>query len=354
MRAAVLEEFGEPLVVQEVENPRPSPDGVVVSVDACGVCRSDWHGWQGHWGWLGSLPEPGQIFGHEATGTVVEVGPEVDGLSEGQPVAVSYNYSDGTCRHCRRGHSNNCENRALMGFSAETQGAFAEEVAVPNADLNVIPRPDGVDALDVAALGCRYMVAFHSLVDRADLYPGDWVAVHGCGGVGLSAVQIADALGANVVAVDIREDKLAFARELGAQESVNASETDDVPGAIRERTGGGGADVSVEALGIAETTENSVRCLDTLGQHVQIGLTTDGERGRIELPTDEMVKKEVEFHGSSGIPHVEYDDVFRMVERGTLDPSAIVSRTISLEDVPDALASMSDYDTLGVSVVTAF
>ena len=353
MRAAVLREYGEPLSIEDVAYPEPDPDGVVVETEACGICRSDWHAWQGDWDWIGAKPPTGQILGHEPAGTVAAVGEDVERLREGDSVAVPFNLSDGTCPECRTGHSNVCENLLPLGFAEAAQGAFAEAVHVPAADQNAVTLPDGVSPVAMAGLGCRFVTAFHALVHRADVDAGDWVAVHGCGGVGLSAVHIASAIGANVVAVDLADEKLAKAAELGADATVDATDTDDVPRSIAGITGGG-AHVSVDALGIAETCRNSVSSLRRRGQHLQIGLTTKEERGSVELPTDAMVMKEVDFLGSFGMQPPRYDEIFRMVEAGTLDPSAVVSETVTLDDVPDRLAAMSDYETMGIPVVDEF
>jgi len=202
-------------------------------------------------------------------------------------------------------------------------------------------------------LGCRFMTAFHAVAHRADLGPGDWVAVHGCGGLGLSAVHVADALGARVVAVDLDDAAFERATNLGASATVNASAVDDVVAAIVERTDGGAA-VSIDALGIAETCLNSVRCLRPRGQHVQLGLTTDAERGAVSLPTDYMTRHEIEFIGSRGMPVSRYEELFHLVESGKVDPGKLVTREVSLEAVSDRLAAMSDYDTTGMEVVTRF
>ncbi len=353
MRAAVLENHGEPLEITEVANPEPGPDGAIIELEACGICRSDWHGWQGDWDWLGIKPQPGQILGHEPAGHVAAVGEGVEHLREGDHVALPFNIGDGSCGHCRNGHSNVCESVAPLGFVESLQGAYAEEVHAPNADHNVVKLPDGVSSVDMAGLGCRFMTSFHALAHRADLAAGDWVAVHGCGGIGLSAVHIADALGANVVAVDLVEEKLDKAESLGAVERVHAGETDDVPGAVQAVTGGG-ADISVDALGIAETCQNSVLSLGTHGQHLQIGLTTQDEEGMVALPTDAMVMKEIEFIGSLGMPPNRYDEIFRMVSTGKLDPSAVVSKTVDLEDVNDELEAMTDFGTVGIPVIDSF
>lgn len=347
MQAIVLDEHGAPLRVREVEEPTAASHGVVVSVEACGICRSDWHAWRGHGEWVDDVPPAGQILGHEPAGRVVEVGESVERIERGDRVAVPFSLGEGRCPQCRNGHGNVCEDGIALGFEPAGQGAFADQVAVPYADYNLTVLPEGVSARAMAALGCRYMTAYHALAHRADLTPGDAVAVHGCGGVGLSAIQIARALGATVVAVDVREEALEKARELGAHETVNGEGR--VVEEIRELTGGG-ASISIDALGIAQTCRNSVACLARRGQHLQLGLTTDDERGEIPLPTDAMVGREIDFLGARGMPPTRYDELLRFVESGAIDPGALVTNVVPLEAVPDRIAAMGEFDAVGIEV----
>jgi alcohol dehydrogenase len=354
MRAAVLEEHGEPLAVRDVDYPEPRPDQVVVETEACGICRSDWHAWQGDWAWFGIHTSPGQIPGHEPAGVVAEVGDDVETLSAGDRVTVPFHLGDGTCPQCRSGHANVCETSVPLGFIQSAPGAYAEAFPVREADFNCVPLPDEVGFVEMAGLGCRFMTAYHGLVDRADLRPGDAVAIHGCGGVGLSAVHIAHALGANPIAVDLRDEKLERARELGADATVDASEVDDVPNEVRAVNGGDGTDVAIDALGIAETCQNAVASLGKRGTHVQIGLTTAEEAGSISLPVDVVTLQELDFHGSYGMPLVQYEELFRLISQGTLQPQKVVGETLSLDEAPGVLASMDEYATVGIPVIDEF
>ena len=364
MHAAVLEAYGEPLEIRERDPPEPDPDGVVIEVDACGICRSDWHAWMGHGEWADDRVPLGQILGHEPAGRVVDVGSRVATLSVGDRVTVPFNLGDGTCLQCLNGHGNVCADGTALGFEADAPGAFAQRMAVPNADYNAISLPSSVSAESIAALGCRYATAFHALAHRATIGGGDRVAVHGCGGLGLAAVQIAAALGAIVVAVDVREEPLTMAKTLGAVEIVDASDVDDVPATIADRFGepsngsrpgpGGVVDISIDALGRAETCRNSIRSLRPRGTHVQLGLTTEAERGEVALPVDAITRWDVSVLGSRGMPPTRYDELLGMIESGALDPEALVTNRVSLADVSDRLAAMTAYETSGVEVVTSF
>jgi D-arabinose 1-dehydrogenase-like Zn-dependent alcohol dehydrogenase len=351
MKAAVITEFNKPLKLMDVSDPRiENPTDIIIKVKANGICRSDWHAWAGDWEWIGLKPELPRIPGHEFAGVVEEVGKDVRRFKKGDRVVVCFHNGCGYCEFCMNGHHNVCTSMAIFGFHMD--GAYAQYVRIPNADVNVTPLPDNVDFITAAGMGCRFMTAFHGVVDQLKVAPGEWFAVHGCGGVGLSAVQIGTALGANVIAVDIDDKKLEMAKKLGAVHTVNAK-TSNAPEEIIELTKGG-AHASVDALGIAATCRNSIFGLRTRGRHLQLGLTTQNEKGEISIPTDLIVAKEISFVGSIGMQPPRYPAMLNMVVTGKLNPRALVSRTVSLEEAGEVLMGMTDYATLGSVVIDTF
>jgi len=263
---------------------------------------------------------------------------------------VPFSMGDGTCEWCRSGHHNICD--ALLTPGVVSWGGYARRAAVPFADVNLVALPAAVGFVEAASMGCRYMTSFHGVVDQARVEAGEWVAVHGCGGVGLSAVQIATALGANVVAVDVAEEKLAVAKELGAVATVNAAAT-DAAAAVVDVTKGG-AHVSIDALGIRTTCRNSIHSLRKRGRHLQIGLTSSEDKGEVALPIDVIVLKEVTIIGSLGMQAPRFGAMLRMVESGKLAPGKLVHRKIPLEDAGDVLASMDRFATVGVTVIDRY
>ncbi|WP_353948331.1 zinc-dependent alcohol dehydrogenase family protein [Sporolactobacillus sp. Y61] len=348
MKAAVLTAFKKPLSLEKVPDPELTSDGVIVKLKATGVCRSDWHGWMGEWtGFIAPLPH---ILGHEMSGYVEEVGKDVHNFKKGDRVIVPFTQGDGTCPHCLAGHSNVCDHQIMPGFTYN--GGFAEYVRIPKADYNLVALPEGVDFTDASAMGCRYMTAFHGVTTRGKVRGGEWVVVYGAGGVGLSAIQIATAYGANVIAVDIDDKKLKFAKKLGAVATIN-SKKEKAPEAVMELTKGG-ADVSVDALGIQETMLNAIRSLNKKGRHVQIGMTSFKNEGMLNIPLNEIVDREIQFSGSFGMPISEYPRMLQMVEKQRLHPGKLVTAKISLGNVDTVFNDMSKYAGIGVSVVTDF
>ena len=350
MRAAVMEGVGEPLVVRELPDPECEAHGAIVGVQANGVCRSDWHGWIGDWGWIGLEFEFPHVLGHEFCGVVEEVGSEVKRFKQGDRVIVPFSQGEGSCELCLTGHSNICQHGSFPGFSY--WGGFGSMTAVPHADVNLVAMPDTMSFVDGAGLGCRYMTAFHGIVDQARVRPGEWVAVHGCGGIGLSAVQIATALGANVIGIDIDPAKLEFAKQLGAAETVLAGNTDPAE-AVHEITKGG-AHVSVDGLGIKATCQASIASLRPRGRHLQIGQTGADEQGEIAVPIDVMIAGELVMIASQGMPAVGYGAMLNMIATGKLDPGKLVTRTLPLEETGTVLASMGDFATIGIPVISSY
>jgi len=334
--------FTEPLQVEDVPDPEPPADGVVVEVRATGVCRSDWHGWMGHDPAI-ALPH---VPGHELAGVVAATGPEVRAFAPGDRVTVPFCCGCGRCDPCRHGHTQLCDRDFQPGFTA--WGSFAELVALPRADLNLVRLPEALGFVEAAALGCRFMTAFAAVTEHGRVGAGDWVAVHGCGGVGLSALMIASALGASVIAVDVDEETLALARSLGAAHTVDARDGDPAA-AIAELTGGG-AHVSLDALGSAATCAGSVRSLRKRGRHVQVGLMLEGDRDAA-IPMDRVISHELELRGVHGMAVGRYDALLRLVTSGAVDPGRLIGRTIALEDAGAELAAMGEFAQRGVSVI---
>jgi len=303
MQAVVLlESFQEPLTVQDVDRPEPDPDGAVAEVIGCGVCRSDWHCWQGDWDWFGYRPDPPHVLGHEPTGRIVATGEDVESIEEGTKRSPSRSTSPVAAAICRNGRENICENHIGLGFMNQAPGAFAEEVHIPNADINAVPLPDSIDAEAAAGCGCRFMTSFHAMAHRAPVSAGDDVVIHGCGGIGLSAVHIANALGGNVIGVDLMDEKLDKAEELGAVDTVNALGRSTMPRPKSTISPTVARTFRPMRWVLQTTCRNAVNSLRKGGTHVQIGLTTSEEEGMVSLPTDEIVAKEIEFKGITRPP----------------------------------------------------
>ncbi len=346
MRAIVYEQFGHPPSVRSVPDPTPSPYGVVVKVEATGLCRSDWHGWMGH--------DPDIVLphvpGHELAGTVSALGSQVTGWRIGDRVTAPFVCGCGRCFECHSGNHQVCEKQFQPGFTA--WGSFAQYVALEFADTNLVRLPDDLDFATAAGLGCRFVTAFRAIVDQARVQPGEWVAVHGCGGVGLSAIMIATAMGANVVAVDLTAEKLDFARQMGAVAAVNASEVQSVVKAVKSLTNGG-AHVSIDALGHPVTCFNSISNLRRRGRHVQVGLML-GDHAQAKVPMSKIIAFELQILGSHGMQAFRYKAMMDMIAAGKLMPHKLVGKRISLDETPAALMAMDRFEATGISVITSF
>ena len=345
MKALVYEVFQGPLGIQNVKDPEPAPDGVVIKVTATGLCRSDWHGWIGHDPDI-ELPH---IPGHELAGTIAAIGKNVRNVQLGDRVTVPFVCGCGRCYQCNSGNHQVCDIQSQPGFTH--WGSFAEYVAVDYADTNLVKIPQEISDNTAATLGCRFITAFRAVVDQGKTSGGQYVAVHGCGGVGLSAIMIAKALGGQVIAVDIQEDTLAFAKALGATHTINPTQQDAVA-TIKELTKGG-AHVSLDALGSQETCFNSIANLRKRGKHIQVGLMT-GDHKHPKIPMDRVLADELEIIGSHGMQAFRYSEMLTMIKQGKLKPERLIARTISLEEAATALPEMNNFRNTGVQVIDTF
>ena len=345
MRAVVFDAYGGPLTLRDVPEPDCPADAVVLDVHATGVCRSDWHAWRGHD--PVALPH---VPGHEFAGVVARVGADVRAWQAGDRVTAPFVCGCGVCGCCRAGDPQVCPDQTQPGFTHH--GSFADQVVVRAADFNLVRLPDGMEFVAAAGLGCRFATAYRALTAHGRPAPGEWLAVHGCGGVGLSAVLLGSTLGAQVVAVDVSSEALALAKERGATEVLGTAQDRD-PAAVAARVHevtGGGAHVSVDALGSPSTAVASVLSLRPRGRHVQVGLLL-GEAATPPLPMDRVLAWELSLHGSHGIAAHEYPSMLDLVERTGLDPASLVGRVVGLDEAGAALAAMDGSTPAGMTVV---
>jgi alcohol dehydrogenase len=329
MKAVLYDDFGKLPQVVSLPDPTPTPDGVVVRVEASGVCRSDWHGWMGH----DADITPPHVPGHELAGVIEAVGANVRRWQPGDRVTVPFVAGCGACAECGSGNQQVCPNLFQPGFTA--WGSFAQYVALSYADTNLVRVPDAVGFAAAASLGCRFATSFRAVVDQGRVKPGEWLVVHGCGGIGLSCIAIARALGARVIAVDVQEDKLASARQLGAEVALLGDDENALLQAIAEFTGGG-AHVSIDALGHRSTCRNSILSLRRRGRHVQVGLLL-GDEADPPLPMSRVIGWELELLGSHGMQAHRYGDMLALILSKRVDPEKLVSRRIPLSEAPAAL-----------------
>jgi alcohol dehydrogenase len=344
MHAVLYDQFRGPIRIGRVGNPAPPGDGVLIAVRATGICRSDWHGWQGHDPDIKTLPH---VPGHEFAGEVVELGRDVRNWRPGDRVTMPFVDGCGDCPECNAGAAQVCDRQFQPGFTA--WGSFAEAVAVRYADFNLVRLPDELDFVTAASLGCRIATAYRAVALQGRAASGDWVAIHGSGGLGLSAVMISAALGARPIAIDIHDEALKLAEQFGAVHTINSRNVANVADAIHDLTGRG-ADVSVDALGSAETAANSLRSLRKRGRHVQVGLLV-GEDAQPRLPMELVIGRELELYGSHGLAAADYSGLLGLVQSGKLDPRKLVRRVIPLREAPKALEELGSFGQPGISVI---
>jgi len=323
MRALLLSEYKK-LSVVDMPTPEIGDEDVLVRVRACGICGSDIHGYDGSTG----RRIPPLVMGHEAAGVIELAGRRVEGFKAGDRVTFDSTVSCGTCGFCRSGQINLCDNRTVLGVSCgdyRRHGAFAEYVSVPARILYKLP-----DSLpfERAALIEAVSIAVHA-VSRHVPKPDDTAVVVGSGMIGVLVIQVLKDKGCrNIVAVDVDNDKLALARRMGAGRTLNAKEV-DVPAAVRELTGGRGADASFEVVGHTETVLTAIRSLRKGGTVVLIGNLSP----KVELPLQEVVSREISVLGSCASSG-EIPECIDLLARGAINVDPLVSLRAPLEDAP--------------------
>lgn len=344
MRAVLYDKFGGPLRVERVDDPSPHADGAVMRVEATGLCRSDWHGWQGHDGDIQQLPH---VPGHELAGVVEAVGSATTRVQVGDRVTMPFVAGCGKCLLCQQGNQQVCDHQFQPGFTA--WGSFAEYVAVRYADENLVKLPESIDDVTAAGLGCRVATAYRAVKSQGRGRAGQWLAVFGCGGVGLSAVMIGRALDLRVIAIDVGPGPLELAKNFGAEHTLLADQSIDLPSAIRELTGGG-SHISLDAVGNRHAARDAILSLRKRGRHVQVGLLA-GSDADPPLPMGRVIGWELEIVGSHGLQAHAYPEMLELVTTGKLPIERLTGKTISLEETPGALCSMVDEPMAGMTIV---
>ncbi len=346
MRAVVYSEFKSRPEIAQLPDPEPQPDGVVIEVKATGICLSDWHGWMGH--------DPDIVLphvpGHELAGVVAATGGKVQNWQVGERVTLPFVGGCGKCGQCRSGNQQVCDHQFQPGFTH--WGSFAEYVAIDYAEVNLVKLPESIDFETAASLGCRFATAFRAIVAQGRVAPDEWVAVYGCGGVGLSVVMIAVALGARVIAIDISDQALELAKTFGAEKTINASGGNDVVEQVRDASGGGVA-VSIDALGNPVTCHQSISSLQKRGRHIQVGLITDPD-GNAAVPMAKVIANELEIFGSHGMQAHRYAEMLDMIEQGRLIPQQLIQRRVDLQQSIDILTEMNRFSSAGISIINNF
>jgi 6-hydroxycyclohex-1-ene-1-carbonyl-CoA dehydrogenase len=338
VKAAVFYGPERPLSVEEVPTPTAGVGQALIRVAGCGVCHTDLH-YIDHG--TPTFKTPPLILGHEISGTVEAVGENVDNLAAGDPVLIAAVTSCGTCQACREGRENICARGEMLGNNID--GGFAEYVLAPAKDVFVLP-PE-VPLVEGSIIADAITTPFHAVVNRGAVRPGQAVVVVGCGGVGLNVVQIASAFGARVVAVDLSEEKRAWAERLGAVAVVDPGAVDRIDKVLRKLTGGG-ADVSFEVVGRAATQELALGCLKTGGRAVFVGYSPE----KMALNAGRVMFRELEIVGSLGCRPVDYLPAIEMVRQGRVKLTELVTHRFTLDDINQALDTLRSGTSIRVVV----
>jgi 6-hydroxycyclohex-1-ene-1-carbonyl-CoA dehydrogenase len=332
MKAAVFYRPNEPLRIEEYPSPVTGPHDVLIKIAACGVCHTDLH-YIDHG--VPTFKKPPLILGHEPSGIVTQVGSEVKTFREGDRVLLPAVLTCGTCEFCRTGRENICSTMTMFGNNVD--GAYAEYVAAPAKDVFHLPKEIPLDEGSIIADAIS--TPYHAVKNRAELRGGDSVVVFGCGGVGINVVQVAAALGGIVIAVDISDRKLEWARRLGASYTVNSNAVENIGKEIKKLTGGG-ADIALEAIGKARTIEAAFGTLRKGGRLVVVGFSTE----EIKLSAAKIMYFEMEIRGSLGCRPVDYPRLIELCRIGKIKVAELVTHKFPLERVNDAFGLLRTHD----------
>jgi 6-hydroxycyclohex-1-ene-1-carbonyl-CoA dehydrogenase len=329
MKAAVFRGPGGSLEVTEVPTPAPRAGEALIRVAACGVCHTDLH-YLDHG--TPTFKPPPLILGHEIAGVVAGLGAGVSHLREGDRVLLPAVLTCGHCTFCRSGRENICERSQMIGNNLD--GGYAEYVVVPAKDVYHLPAE--VPLVEGAIIADAITTPFHAVVRRGRVVPGDWVVVFGCGGVGLNVVQIASAVGARVIAVDLADTKLEWARRLGAEAIVNPAQVERLDKELRRLTGGAGADVAFEVIGKPATQQEAFASLRTGGRLVLVGYSAEN----VALNAGRIMYRELEVLGSLGCRPVDYPRVIELVRQQRIKVTELVTHRFKLEEINLALDTL--------------
>lgn len=329
MKAAIFEGGGKPLVIKDIATPIPKKGEVLVKVSACGVCHTDLH-YLDHG--VKTAKMPPLVLGHEASGTVIGLNGEV-GLREKDRVVIPAVLTCGYCRLCRLGRENICENMKMLGNHID--GAFAEFVAVPAKDC--VKLPGEVSLEEVCLIGDALSTPYHAVRNRAKVQPADKVVVIGCGGVGLGIIQFAKIAGAHIVAIDVSEEKLAAAKELGAEDTVNVGKVERLDKAIRDKFNGG-PDIAFEAIGKPQTIEAAAKSIRIGGTLCIVGYCSE----QVSMPANRIMFAELKIIGSLGARPVDYPNIVELVLNGSIRIKPIITGRFGLDDINKAFDKLRE------------
>ncbi len=306
--------------IEDVAVPKHGPTDVLVKVAACGLCRTDLHYLHG----TPTFKKPPLILGHEVSGTVEEAGADVTAFKKEDKVIIPPVFGCGKCFYCRNGRPTLCTNQIMVGNHRD--GGFAEYISVPAGEI--FAAPENVPLPEASIISDAISTPYHAVVNRAMVKPGDTVVVFGVGGVGLSTIQLAAAVGGKVIAVDIFDEKLEIAKKFGAVEGINGKKEENVPKKIRRMTGGG-ADIALEVIGNPMTIQQAFNSVRWGGRVVVVGYSAK----ETVIDSARLMFREIEIKGSLGCGQQDYPKLIELVKLGKIKVKEMVTHKFKLEDI---------------------